>query len=253
MPGPRPSCSVVIPVLDDAAVLARCLEALGRQTTAADEIVVVDNGSTDDSAAVARRFGATLLRESRPGIAAAAARGYDAARSEVILRLDADSVPPTDWIERVAARFAADPDLDALTGPGVFTAVPEGLRDRSTGWYWRFYFDGMGKRIGGVPLFGSNLAVRAEAWQQVGGSVHRDDTDVHDDLDLSIHLLAAGRRLALDRGLVVSVSARPLLHPVGMLHRAHRAAHTLALHADPPRSTLRWMLSRTGRRSPATT
>ena len=53
--------SVVIPVYNDAALLRRCLEALAAQTRRADEIVVVDNGSTDDSAEVARRGGARVV------------------------------------------------------------------------------------------------------------------------------------------------------------------------------------------------
>jgi cellulose synthase/poly-beta-1,6-N-acetylglucosamine synthase-like glycosyltransferase len=250
MAAARPTCSVVVPVRNDGRALRCCLEALERQTIAADEVIVVDNGSSDESVSVARERGVVLLHEGRVGIAAAAAHGYDAARSDLILRLDADSVPPPDWIERVVDRFAREPGLDALSGPGEFTAVPERLRQATTGWYWRFYFERLRRRVGAAPLFGSNLAVRAAAWRQVSDSVHRDDAGVHDDLDLSIHLVEAGSRLALDPGLRMPVSARPLLHPVGMLRRAQRAAHTLALHADPPRSTLRWVLTEGRRRVP---
>lgn len=248
MAAARPTCSVVVPVRDDDRALRRCLAALARQTTPADEVIVVDNGSSDESASVARQHDVVLLHEHRIGIAAAAAHGYDAARGDLILRVDADSVPPPDWIERVVDRFAREPGLDALSGPGEFTAVPEGLRQATTGWYWRFYFERLRRRVGAGPLFGSNLAVRSAAWRRVSDSVHRDDAGVHDDLDLSIHLVEAGCRLALDPGLRMPVSARPLLHPFGMLRRAQRAAHTLALHADPPRSTLRWIITEGRRR-----
>jgi glycosyltransferase involved in cell wall biosynthesis len=60
--------SVVIPVRNDAAALERCLSALGRQTQAADEIVVVDSGSTDGSAEVAARHGARVLPVEVAGI-----------------------------------------------------------------------------------------------------------------------------------------------------------------------------------------
>jgi cellulose synthase/poly-beta-1,6-N-acetylglucosamine synthase-like glycosyltransferase len=236
----RPSCSVVIPVRNDARVLDRCLTALEHQTVGPLEVIVVDNGSDDDSVAVALRHGATVLHERRIGIAAAAAHGYDAARGELVLRLDADSVPPADWTARIARRFAADPDIDALTGPGVFTAVPRPLRPVLTDWYWRVYFERLGSRVGAKPLFGSNLAMRATAWRAVSAAVHREDVMVHDDLDLSIHLVQAERRLGLDPQLRVSVSARPLLHPFGMLQRARRAAHTFALHEEPPASAGRF-------------
>jgi glycosyltransferase involved in cell wall biosynthesis len=231
------TCSVVIPVLDDAVVLERCLDALGRQLVAPLEVLVVDNGSSDESADVARRSGATLLHEPQAGIAAAAAHGYDAAAGSLILRLDADSVPPQDWILRITQAFAADPGLDALSGPGEFTAVPARVRRLLTDWYWRVYFDGLASRVGAQPLFGSNLAMRASAWRAVSGEVHRTDLMVHDDLDLSVHLVHAGRRLAVDHRLRVPVSARPLLHPFGMARRLRRAAHTLRLHEAPPRRT----------------
>ena len=80
--------TVVIPVLDDAAELAGCLAALAAQTRSPDEIVVVDNGCRDHSAALAREAGARVVDEPRLGIPAAAATGYDAATGEVIARLD---------------------------------------------------------------------------------------------------------------------------------------------------------------------
>lgn len=199
-------------------------------------MLVVDNGSSDASPAVALRHGATLLHESRVGIAAAASTGYDAARGDLILRLDADSVPPPEWTARVASRFRSDAGLDAVTGPGDFVAVPRAVRGPLTGWYWRIYFQDLRRRVGSVPLFGSDLAMRAAAWNAVRDAVHRDDPMVHDDLDLSIHLVQAGMRLELDRDLRVAVSARPLLHPFGMIRRVQRTTHTFALHPDPRRS-----------------
>jgi hypothetical protein len=47
---------------------------------------------------------------------------------------------------------------------------------------------------------------------------------------VSVHLVLAHRRLAVDRNLVVLASGRPLAHPLGMLERAHKAEHTLRLH-----------------------
>ena len=86
----EPAVSVVIPVKDDAALLTRCLSALAAQDRPVDEIIVVDNGSSDDSADRARAAGARVVRCDDPGIPAAASAGYDAARGDLILRRDAD-------------------------------------------------------------------------------------------------------------------------------------------------------------------
>ena len=103
-----PTVSIVIPVRDDAVPLAACLQALAAQSRPADEIVVVDNASRDDSAAVARAAGARVVFCGEPGIPVAAATGYDAARGDLVLRLDADSLPGSGWVASM---------VDALSDP----------------------------------------------------------------------------------------------------------------------------------------
>src|SRR3954468_5909191 len=79
--------SVVIPVRDDADMLRGALAALAEQTTAADEVIGGDTGSADDGAEVAALGGARVVSESRRGIPAATARGFDAATGEVLVRM----------------------------------------------------------------------------------------------------------------------------------------------------------------------
>lgn len=87
-----PSLSVVIPCKDDAGPPARCFNGLAGQTFAPLEVVVMDNNSADDSAEVATKWGARVVRETAPGIAAAASNGYDAALGDIIVRCDADTI-----------------------------------------------------------------------------------------------------------------------------------------------------------------
>ena len=221
--------SVVIPVRDDAEALETCLRLLAEQTVAPLEVIVVDNGSTDDGADRARRAGAMVVVESEPGIAAAASHGYDAAVGDLILRLDADSVPGPDWVARLVAAFEADEELAAVTGPGRFLGLPPLVGPLATAAYLGIYFTVIGGLIGRPPLFGSNLAMRREAWRSVRGEAHRWDRGVHDDLDLTMHL-AQRYRTALDRSIVVGISSRPLFSAFGMLERLARAVHTLSLH-----------------------
>lgn len=222
------SISVVIPCLDDAAMLQACLGALATQSRPADEVIVVDNGSSDDSAAVARAAGARIVAEPRRGIWPATAAGFDAAGGELLARLDADSVPPADWLERIERRMSAPDGPTALTGPGRFYGGNAATRWLGRRLYLGGYFWAIGIVLGHPPLFGSNYALRRDAWLEVRTLVRRERADVHDDLDLS-WWLRPGMTVALDRGLEVGVSARPFDSWSALGRRLRMAFHTLAL------------------------
>ncbi|UUT34466.1 glycosyltransferase family A protein [Microbacterium elymi] len=221
--------SIVIPSYNDAEMLRGCLAALAVQTRPPDELIVVDNGSTDATAAIARAAGARVVTEPRRGVLRATAAGFDAAGCEVIGRLDADSRPAPDWTARVAAAFEADATLHALTGTGSFYGC---------GRFWRFvgrylylggYFWSMGMLMGHRPLFGSNFAIRRTAWRAVRERAHVDDPHVHDDLDISF-ILDPDMGVDYDRALLVQVSARPFANVAGFQRRASWAFHDIALN-----------------------
>lgn len=234
----RPTVSVVIPARDDARALARCLVLLAQQTVAPYDVVVVDNDSSDDTAEVARRHGARVVTEPRVGIPSAAATGYDAARGEVIARLDADSRPAPDWVARVADALA-DGRLDAVTGPGWFHDLPPVVRRLAAAAYLGAYF-ALGHLAAGHPvLWGSSLALRRTTWLQVRHRVHRDDPEVHDDLDLSL-ALGPGSVIRVDRRLAVGASARSLRGGAQLRRRFARAFHTLSASWAEHPPWLRW-------------
>ncbi len=199
--------SVVIPVRDDAAALRRCLAHLAAQTVAPHEVLVIDNGSSDDSAEVALAAGARVVVEARRGIPAAAARGYDAATGDVIARCDADTVLPTDWVERIRDAFADDPQLEGLTGPGRFHDLPRQWTALASAFYALGTFVGGGAAMANVPLWGSNMALRRSAWLRVADRVERTDSGVHDDLDLTMQL-GPRARLRFDSQLRVGAEGR---------------------------------------------
>jgi glycosyltransferase involved in cell wall biosynthesis len=215
---------VVVPCLDDAGFLAACLDALAHQTRRPDEVVVVDNGSTDGSQEVARRAGVTLAHEKRRGIWPAAARGYDiAARTaDVIARVDADSVPPLDWVERVAAAFEHDSGLEALTGGASFYGGNAFMHYAGEHWYIGGMYRVLTPAFGHPPVFGSNFAMRTSLWRRTRRLVLRRDPTVHDDLDLSIRF-PAGTHVEYDPTLVMPVSARPFATPGALASRVAKA------------------------------
>jgi glycosyltransferase involved in cell wall biosynthesis len=204
---PRQSVSIVIPVYNEEDQLARCLAAIARQTVKPLEVIVVDNNSNDDTVAIASRFPfVTILREKQQGVVFARNRGFNAARGDIIGRLDGDSIIPVDWVARVQAIFA-DETVDAFSGSityrnvglsEVFNAIDRRIRA-----YLR-------KRMSKVQesfLYGVNMALRREAWQNVRAHTCVE-RHLHEDQDLAVHLSRLGANIVYDPTLVVSISPR---------------------------------------------
>jgi glycosyltransferase involved in cell wall biosynthesis len=110
--------SVIIPVYNDGARLRCCLAALAASLRAPDEIILVDDGSTDDSALVARSFGVRVisLPDGPQGPARARNRGAAAAQGEILVFFDADVVPHADTLVRMERFLSKHPEIDALFG-----------------------------------------------------------------------------------------------------------------------------------------
>ena len=225
-----PRVAVVIPCRNDADFLDACLTALAAQTHQADVVIVVDNASTDASAAVARAHDAVVVHEPSIGIWPAAAHGYDEAldRADIIARLDADSRPHPDWIAKLVRAFVSDPTLGVLTGGAEFyggTPLQNYLGEHwyiGGGHYWI-------KKWLGIPLvFGSNFAMRAQVWERVREHVDRDNARIHDDLDLTIRLRRSDG-VRYDPQLRMPVSARPVQTVSGLSRRVFKVASTFAV------------------------
>src|SRR2546423_9995020 len=113
-----PVVSIVVPFRDASRYVGRCLRALESQLPLGGdyEIVMVDNGSTDDSAAiVARSQRARLVSEHKPGAYAARNRGVAVAGGAVIAFTDADCEPRPDWLREIAATLS-DPAVAVVVG-----------------------------------------------------------------------------------------------------------------------------------------
>lgn len=201
---------VVIPAHNEARLISRCLEALVNQTVKPLAIVVVDNNSSDKTAAIARRFPyVEVVAEATQGIVYARNRGFDRALelgATTIARIDADSVVPSDWLERLQSFYATPGHSKlAVTGSCYFYNLHFG---RLTGFFYGLVIH----RINSVLLgyyfpWGSNMAVPAQAWRRTRSSVCLR-TDVHEDLDLGIHLHQQGFDTRYDPGLRVGAVAR---------------------------------------------
>jgi glycosyltransferase involved in cell wall biosynthesis len=109
----RADVSVVIPALNAASTIEGCLAALAEQTVRPGEVIVVDDGSTDETPDIARRMGARVLVQDHAGAGAARNHGARAARGVLLLFTDADCAPVQDWVERL---------VETMDGDGVVAA-----------------------------------------------------------------------------------------------------------------------------------
>lgn len=247
--GTRMSVSVVVPVKDDAGDLVACLRALAAQTWQPDEVIVVDNRSSDDTARVAAEAGARVVRCDEAGIPAASAAGYDAATGDIILRLDADCRPSPDWVDSMVRAFEATPDIGAVTGGARFVDGPRWLRAPLAAAYLLAYAAATVPALGHLPLFGSNLGLRRAVWLGVREGVHRSDPEVHDDLDLAFHV-GARHAIRYRRDLRMGMSMRPFGDARSFARRMVRGLRTVVVHWPhdfPPRRWARLVADRVAR------
>jgi GT2 family glycosyltransferase len=115
-PDAAPRVTVVVPVRDAAGCVEDCLRSLAAQSYPHAEVLVVDNGSRDDTRERVARHPVTLLVESQHGSYAARNAGVRAARGDLIAFIDADCVAEPDWLAAGIAGFA-DPAVGCVCGP----------------------------------------------------------------------------------------------------------------------------------------
>jgi glycosyltransferase involved in cell wall biosynthesis len=205
--GKRLRVSVVVPAYNEEDTIGSCLDAILGQTAAADEIIVVDNDSTDGTAAVLRAYGDRIisLHEPRRGVYYARNTGLDAATGDLIARIDADTRLPTRWIEQIHELFI-DPKVEAVTGPARYYDVE---LSRLVSWLDLLlraaWARSTRQRLDWI--YGANMAVRARAWRGVRGSLC-EDRRIHEDVDLGIHLFHAGYQVIFAPTLAAYTSSR---------------------------------------------
>jgi len=123
------SVSIIIPTFNGSSRIGNCLDALLNQATARDvDILVVDDGSTDDTAEVVGRYpGVRLLSQANAGPAAARNRGATEARAPIIVFTDDDCVPMPNWLHAMLEPFA---DSAVVATKGIYRTCQRRLMAR---------------------------------------------------------------------------------------------------------------------------
>lgn len=202
----EPLVTAAIPVRDGETYLAEAIESVLAQTRPCDQIVVVDNGSGDRSAEIARGFGppVEVVAEPRAGIGIARNAAVGAARGDFIAFLDADDLWTPEKTRVQLEAFAVRPELSLVFGHvRQFAGAELSEEERSS------------LRLPAAPQPGAHtgaMMARREAIEAIGP--WPEDTKVSDGLAL----LLRARELGL---------AQEMLRDVVMLRRVHGANHSI--------------------------
>jgi glycosyltransferase involved in cell wall biosynthesis len=203
--------SVIVCAHNEATYLPACLHSLLAQTRRPDEVIVINNASTDQTGAVAARIpDVRVIDEPRKGLVVARETGRRAARGEILVYVDADCRAPLMWLERIARRFERDPDLLALSA---------GYRFYDWDWWGRLLLRAYDVTLApatqllvkyvlriGTIFYGGNFAVRSDALAVIGGF----DTSIEfhgEDTNVGRRLFAIGK-VSLVYGTFLFTSAR---------------------------------------------
>jgi glycosyltransferase involved in cell wall biosynthesis len=234
---PSLNVSIVIPAFNEEGTIRACLLAALQQTSPAHEIIVVDNRSVDHTPTVVREiqdeFPAAPIVYCRQdlvqGLIPTRNFGLDRATGDVLGRIDADSVLHPTWVAEVQKAFR-DPSVAAATGPVSYYDMPLerfGLRadDRV-----RRVMIKLARDYSFV--FGSNMALRRSAWQEIRNEVCLDEGDeLHEDIDISVHLHANMLRVQYVSSMVAGMSARRIDDsPFDYLYYVRRFERTYKRH-----------------------
>lgn len=226
--------SVVIPAYNEEKYIGKCLESLIAQSEPANEIIVVNNKSTDNTKKIVKNFPVILINESQQGITFSRNKGFNFAKYDIISRTDADTILPKDWIKNIKKHFLKE-KLVAVSGPSKFYDLPlliqnNRVKSKPTLLRWiRSYNIIINKILKHDCLYGPNYSIRKSAWDKIKNKVCLDNREVHEDLDLAIHIAPLGKIL-FDNSLVVSTSARRWKKPEAYFEYLYRALKSIKKH-----------------------
>lgn len=209
--------SIVIPAYNEEVGLANCLDntlkKVGEQAHNV-EIVVVNNASTDRTGEIARSFpGVKVVNEEKKGLVRARHVGFINSTGDLVANVDADSLIPTGWIDKIFTEFEKDDRLAALSGPYIYYDLPSWFNWLSRAYYalglWSSYLT-LNKARWGAMLQGGNFILRRTALEQIGGyrfdqfDFYGEETDVAMRIckvgkikfTFRLPMITSGRRLA---------------------------------------------------------
>jgi glycosyltransferase involved in cell wall biosynthesis len=196
-----PYISIVIPVYNGSKFLPRCLGAIFSSKYSSIEVIVVDDGSTDDSADISRKMGARVIATARQsGPALARNLGAETAVGEVLMFVDADVVVAPNTIEQVGNRFKTEAGISALFGSYDDAPGEPNFLSQYKNLQHHFVHQNSNSE---ASTFWSGLgAIRRSVFiKQRGFDCRKYSVPSIEDIELGLRIKASGQRIVLDRNI----------------------------------------------------
>ncbi len=200
-----PRFSIVIPCFNEERYIEPTLQSLKDQLFKGSfEIIVVDNNCTDNTVAIARKYGAKIVTENQRGVCWARQAGTEAASGEIVISTDADTLLSREWLQNIDQSFKKDKNCVAVAGPCTYIDGP---------WWGQKYskllfaFVSMAYPLFGAPFYvtATNIAFKKSAWN----GYHTAMTQGGDELAL-LHDLKHKGKVVFDNNNPVFTSGRRL-------------------------------------------
>jgi succinoglycan biosynthesis protein ExoA len=221
------SISVIVPCRNEADFIGQLLDAISSQDLPPSEVVVVDNGSTDDTPRILEAYRATrpalplrVLTCARQGAAAAMNTGIRAATGDIVVRLDGHSQPSSDYIRRSVERLRDD-KAGVVGGvweiaPGAHTTKARAIALAVGSWLGSggaaYRHSDSNTRIADVDTVPFGV-FRRSLWEKLGG--YDDTLQVVEDGDFNYRVRKAGYRIILDPAIRCTYFPRRRMRTLG--------------------------------------
>lgn len=231
----KQTVSIIIPAYNEEKYIGKTLESLLALDRTPDEIIVVDNGSTDKTIEIVTAFKTVkILRYTEiKGPNAARQAGFLASCGDVIATLDADCTPPKEWLTQALALLNADEKTVAATGSYDYTPKPFWWGKPVNDLYTYVLIPTTSKLLGLINrgvMVGGNAIIKRKALEEIGGfntniPFHGDDTDTAN------RLTKIGKVKYAAKMTIPSSSRRLLINGVGATLKKY-AKHALLPKED---------------------
>ena len=198
----RPKVSIVIPAYNSAATLRDTLEACLVQDYPKDklEVIVVDDGSEDDTGEIAKSLPVKYIRQERKGPASARNNGWRTSGGEAICFIDSDCVPSKNWVSGLVRNFYED-KLGAVAG-SYNVESSRYLLDKTVHYEIRYRHSMMPAYINSFGTY--NVLIKRSVLQELEGFDPAYYTASGEDSDLSYRIIKAGYRIYFEKETLVS-------------------------------------------------